>query len=233
MRCVMKRFILAGIAGLFMTGTAMATDAPMSTEPGVTFDWTGFYVGATAGYGWGDYTLFSLPPGTVGTGPNVSVDGFVGGGTIGFNWQNDNWVLGIEADISSGPDGTTPVGTSGTTWACITGLCNADIEYFGTVRGRAGLATDRWLIFATGGLAYGHVSGGIFSSAQQGGGSATGWTAGVGTEFAFAQDWTAKLEYLHVDLGDIPFGTNGGGGAFKGRGDFDVVRGGINYLFGR
>ena len=195
------------------------------------FNWTGFYVGGTVGYAWGDYTLFDDGPSPE-DGPSVRVKDWVWGGTIGANWQHANWVFGFEADISSGLDGITSQGTTTPGWSCNTDDCNADIRHVGTVRGRLGIAADRWLFYVTGGYAYGKVRGGIFNSAQQGGGSADGWAAGLGVEYAFApaSNWSAKLEWLHVDLGDIPFGI-GGGGNFLGRGDFDVVRVGLNYRF--
>lgn len=138
----------------------------------IRFDWTGVYIGAHGGKADGDYRLIQSD----GFGPTVDVDGFVGGGTIGYNWQQDGIVFGVEADISTGLDGTTPQGTSvpGGVVICGDGDCNTDVECFGTVRGRVGMANDRWLLYATGGFAWGEVEGGIFNSFQQGGGSAKG-----------------------------------------------------------
>ena len=227
----MYRLLLASTVLLSMGSVALAADAvysdPVVETPASAYNWSGFYIGAHAGYAWGDYTLFSASGG----GPNVDVDGFVGGATIGYNWQWDYLVLGIEADISNGPDGTTSQGTAGPVWSCITGDCNAEIEYFGTVRGRLGVAFDRWLVYGTAGYAYGEVEGGIENSAQQGGGSADGWAAGLGTEFGWTEHWSTKAEYLHVDLGDIPFGTGVGTEDFEGDGDFDVFRLRVNYRF--
>jgi outer membrane immunogenic protein len=230
----MRKIVIAGVvtASLGYVPAFAADLGPVAevspaapTSP--VHDWTGFYIGGILGYAWGDYTLFSAS----GRGPSVDVDGAVGGGTVGFNWQRNSWVFGIEADISSGPDGANPQGTGGPFWFCGTGDCNADIEYFGTVRARAGMTAQQWLFYVTGGYAYGHVEGGIFNSAQQGSGTAHGWTVGLGTEVAFSPNWSGKAEYLHVDLGDIPFGTGIGAEPFEGDGDFDVVRIGVNYRF--
>ncbi|TDR34846.1 outer membrane protein [Aquamicrobium defluvii] len=228
----MKKLFLASALTALTFSAAQAADAVIYEPAPVastSYDWSGFYLGAHAGYGWGDYTPFSPADGE--TGPNIDIDGFLGGLTAGYNWQLDSIVLGIEADISNGPEGKTAQGTFGPSWSCISGDCNADIEWFGTVRGRLGYAVDRFLVYGTGGFAFGHVEGGIHNSEQQGSGSATGWAAGAGVEFAWNQHWTTKAEYLHVDLGDIPFGTDSSGGSFKGDGSFDVFRLGINYKF--
>lgn len=222
----MKKILLAGIFACVGAVPCFAADEIVEAPISV-YDWSGFYVGAHAGYALGDYTLFSGDE----DGPPVDVDGLVGGATIGYNWQLENFVFGLEADISNGPDGITPQGTLTPGWSCRSGDCNAEIEYFGTVRGRIGVAVDRWLIYGTAGYAYGEVEGGIEDSEQQGGGSADGWAAGLGTEYGWTQNWTTKIEYLHVDLGDIPFGTGDPSVPFEGDGDFDVVRLGINYKF--
>lgn len=220
------------LALAFSAHAASAADMPrpMTKAPAMVaapmFDWSGFYVGVHGGYAWGDYRLFSASGG----GPTVDVDGFVGGGTIGWNWQHSNWVFGIEADISNGPDGTDNSSFS-PFWGCNTGRCNVDIDYFGTVRARLGIAVNQWMGYVTGGYAYGHAEGGIRNSVQQGSGSVDGWAAGVGIEYAFAPNWSMKLEYLHVDLGDLEFGTGVGTERFLGDGDFDVVRVGLNYRF--
>ncbi len=195
-----------------------------ASSPGNANNWDGPYLGITMGGAYGDYTLFSPS----GLGPDVDVDDIVGGATIGINLSaGSGFLLGIEADISSGPDGVTSQGTAGPFWSCNSGACNADIEYFGTVRARLGFTSGNMLIFATGGYAYGDVEGGILNSAQQGSGSASGWAAGLGIEGAWSQ-LSLKLEYLHVDLGDIPFGRGIGTEPFEGDGDFDVIRIGIN-----
>lgn len=225
-----KSAISALVLGASLSlGTAGQASEPYVGPAPSTFNWTGFYAGIHLGYATGSYDQGSpaLP-----VGPNVDVDGFVAGGTLGYNYQINNIVLGIEADISTGPDGITAQGTQTPGWRCNTGACNASIDWFGTIRARLGLAMDNWLLFVSGGYAYGEVDGGIYNSAQQGGGSADGWAAGAGVEYAMTQNLIAKFEYLHVDLGDIPFGTGlGSTDPYQGSGDFEVFRGGINIKF--
>lgn len=227
----MKRFLLASAAAAALfTSPVFAADPgmPMEEAP-VGFSWTGAYVGAFAGYNWGDYRQFSA----AGVGVNVDVDGFAGGAFVGYNFQfSNNIVVGAEADISTGLDGTTAQGTAGPFWSCNTGACNTDIDWYATIRARLGYAIDRFHVYGTGGLAIARADGGIFNSAQQGvSHTETGWTAGAGLEYAFTNNIFVRGEYLHVDLGNIRFGTGVGTEAFNGDGDFDTVRLGVAYKF--
>lgn len=183
---------LSGI--LALTGAALAAD-PVVVDP--AYDWTGFYIGATAGYGWGESRI--TDPGVVTTG-DFDIEGFIGGATLGGNWQSGDLVFGVEGDISFADiDGS---GAGGCSSDCFT-----EIEWLGTLRGRGGFAINDLLIFAAGGLAVGDV---FASSNINGFGSNTetrfGWTVGGGLEWAVTQDFSVKAEYLFVDLGhvDIP-----------------------------
>ena len=220
--------VLAALACAAMMHAPAMAGGSMKDDYSPRFSWTGAYAGFNVGYADGSYTQFSA----FGTGVNVGIDDIVAGGTVGYNYQIGNFVVGIEADISTGPEGTTAQGTAGPTWNCNTGACNADIAWFGTVRGRLGFAADKWLFFGTGGYAYGKSQGGIFNSAQQGSGVSDGWTAGGGLEYAMTSNIIVKAEYLHVNLGDIRFGTGAvGTERFKGDGDFNVFRAGLNVKF--
>ena len=133
----MKKYLLASVAalGLVAAGAASAADLPSRKGPIAApvymppaFTWTGFYVGANAGYGWGNVN-------TNGFGQVSDLDGFVGGGQIGYNYQMGQFVVGLEADLqaadlSSGDN---------------LGLLNVKTDYFGTVRARVGVAFDRFL----------------------------------------------------------------------------------------
>lgn len=227
----MKKVLFATVALAALTiAPAFAADPgmPMEEAP-IGFSWTGGYIGVQAGYGWGDYRQFSAS----GVGVNVDVDGFAGGAFVGYNYQlSNNIVLGAEADISTGLDGETAQGTAGPFWSCSTGACNTDIDWFATIRARLGYAMDRFHVYGTGGLAVARQSGGIYNSAQQGTTQTeTGWALGAGLEYAFTDNIIVRGEYLHVDLGDIRFGTGLGTEAFEGDGDFDTVRLGVAYKF--
>jgi outer membrane immunogenic protein len=229
----MKKFLLAGVAAIAFASGAQAADLGVARGPvaaaiiAPVFGWTGFYIGLNAGYGWGSYTQYSA----VGIGPGVSPKGFVGGAQIGYNYQINNFVLGIEADFQSGPRGSSPVGTAGPTYVCATGPCVVNVNWFGTVRGRAGVAFDRALIYATAGLAYGGFNGGIQNSTYVGSSTKVGYAVGAGLEYAFTNNFTAKAEYLYTNLGSAEFGVDGGGNRYRASGSFHTVRVGLNYLF--
>jgi outer membrane immunogenic protein len=161
-----------------------------------------------------------------------TADGVIGGGQIGFNWQAGPWVLGVEGQVS---------------WADLTGEHVANfrrstkVNYLGSVAGRIGYAWDRWLLFyAKGGWAFAHdkheliqVSNNQFiADASE---TRSGWMVGGGLEWAFALNWSAKIEYNFMDFGkdSITF-TNFLGQTFPL--DIDqhihLVKVGINYRFG-
>lgn len=176
------------------------------------FNWTGLYLGLNGGYGWVDAG-------------GSSVGGFVGGGQIGYNWQGigSPLVLGLEADIQGADiDQSETIGA-------VTGTTR--VKAFGTVRGRIGYAFDRAMIYATGGWAYTRTSldltgpGGSISSSDW----SSGWALGGGLEYAFMGPWSAKLEYLHVDSGDVTLTL--AGVPITGNYDLNVVRAGLNYRF--
>lgn len=226
-----------------LTLTSAAVAADMRAQPAYkasvavavpTHNWTGFYVGSLAGAAWGDTHHFVQ--GTTANTGNFDMHGAAFGGLIGFNWQVGSWVLGIESDLSrSDIKGSSGPGTFGG-YGCETSPgCETRVKSFGTTRGRLAYAHDRLLVFATGGVAYGKLQADIFDSIAAGfNGSArkSGWAAGGGFEYAFAEQWSAKVEYLHVDLGDFLYGQppNATGSAASAR--FGIVRGGINFKFG-
>jgi outer membrane immunogenic protein len=150
--------------------------------PGYT--WTGFYVGINGGYGWGRSTWDSF-------GTNTDPSGGLVGLTAGYNWQTGPWVFGLEGDI----DWSDIKGTS-------VGLETKN-NWLGTARGRLGYAfANRVMPYVTGGAAFGDIR-----ATQFGVGTVhdtnVGWTVGAGVETAIAGNWTAKLEYLYADLGDV------------------------------
>lgn len=198
----MKKSNLAAVMLLGVTSGGQAADlgvyVPESaryTDAG--FDWSGFYAGLAAGYGTG--TARSV---RVGGGPvdNIAASGGLLGATAGFNAQMDLFVLGVEGDLLwSGINGSAICDANPAF------TCGGNVEWLGTVRGRAGVALDQVLIYATGGLAVGGVSAkvtptplgttGTFSD------TFVGWTLGGGVEMAVTETITVKAEYAYNDLG--------------------------------
>ena len=225
----MKRLVAAGVGALAvfaLAGSAVAADMPRRAAPApvtkapayMPYNWTGFYLGINGGYGWGNSSFSGIP----GTG-DFDVKGGLVGGTLGYNWQAGRAVFGLETDLAwSGMNGSA---------ACGAFTCNTENNYLGTVRGRIGYAWDRFMPYVTGGLAYGDIKAGTtgFAMASD---TRFGWTLGVGAEFAIAGPWTAKLEYLYADLGDVTCGA-GCSPTPPQTVDFtaNIVRAGINYRF--
>jgi outer membrane immunogenic protein len=202
---------------------------------------------------------FATTSGTLsgfGAARNRNNDGFAGGGQVGYNWQFGSWVIGAETDIQgiAGNNhnndffGVTPTFATATGPGLPPGVVVVpgggvrNLDWFGTVRLRAGVAFDRALIYATGGFAYGGGGGNNNFVFSNGSSTRTGWTVGGGVEYAFTNNWTAKIEGLYVNLGS---GNHNNGGViydtasntiFVGSGrhhnnDFGVVRAGLNYKF--
>ena len=198
----------------------------------VPYDWTGFYVGGNIGYGWGSadaaetvnsviITFAGSSPVSFSHADTKSLNGVVGGGQIGYNWQGSpNWVYGLEADWQAASQKASqshsdPYVSLG--FSALSTTYEAKISWFGTLRGRVGYAWDRLLIYGTGGLAYGGLrlagtltDSGTFLGAPFSGTAPfavskvdAGWTAGAGVEGEIINNWTWKLEYLYVDRGSI------------------------------
>jgi outer membrane immunogenic protein len=220
----MRRVVLACLGTLTLAASATAADMPMRRygpppQPvyAPVLNWTGFYIGINGGGAWGDSKWDS-----VGT---FDVSGGLIGGTAGYNWQTAQFVFGLEGDI----DWTNIDGTSSA--ACVTGCTTAN-SWLATVRGRIGYAFDRFLPYITGGFAVGNIK-----ASQPGFGGAedtnAGWTAGGGLEFVIAGNWSAKAEYLYVDLGKFNCGLACGNGFNPDNVSFTthLVRGGVNFRF--
>lgn len=215
----MRKISLSAVAVVLMGGSALAADLPVKAAAPAyvaavpVFTWTGFYLGANAGYGWGSSDFdngFDLG----------GQDGGIVGGQIGYNWQWDNVVFGVEADLQYADLNTGYDFVGG-------GSLNTSVDYFGTVRARIGYAFDTFLPYVTGGLAYGknEIDFNYLSGAASASNTHVGYTVGGGAEYAFSQNWSAKVEYLWTDLGSEEY---------LGRDvdvSFSTVRAGINYRF--
>jgi outer membrane immunogenic protein len=216
-----RRFAIVGLAALISGDLASAADlapifkAPIPS-PSLT-DWSGLYVGANAGGGWEKYTSEFA-----GTANSTSASGGLVGATIGYNFQIDRSVFGIEGDF----DWLDLKGND----FCPAGTCAVKNNSLGTVRGRIGYAGERFLSYVTGGFAFGNIEvrAPLLGATH---GFQSGWTAGVGVEYALTNAWSIKAEYLYVDLGKLDCGISCGG-ATSIESTSQVVRLGLNYKFG-
>jgi iron complex outermembrane recepter protein len=194
--------VYLGVRGTLPGGAVSAKASPSKAQqitwtgtasPGVV-NWTGIYLGINAGFGFGasDWSdgVTGMSSGT------FRASGLIFGGTLGANYQVGSLVLGVEGD-GAWADGSG-FGTFAATGLCAGG-CLTNNTWLGTVRGRAGYAFDRYLVYGTGGAAFGNVRAN-FSNDPVSSANETGWTAGAGIEVALAPNWSAKAEYLLVDL---------------------------------
>jgi len=207
----MRRFVTTTLLSLLaLNGAALAADLP--PPPSLPADdlplWTGFYAGLNVGGAFGSSRTafniagFPLPA------FDTSLAGAVGGAEAGYNWQTGPWVVGLEASFEgSGLRGAR-------TAPCLPPLCGAlaasytqKLAWFGTLRPRLGYSVGNWLFYATGGGVLGEVGAdatatvGPFTAADKRSQTRAGWTAGGGVEVELARGWSAKIEYLHLDLG--------------------------------
>jgi outer membrane immunogenic protein len=258
----MKKVIGALAAFVGVVGTACAADLPVKAMPmvaPVAFNWTGFYVGVNAGYAWSrerevtysNITGTLVSPTGVPRFVNFDAKGAVAGGQIGYNFQSGVFLFGIEADADY-----ANISGKATSFGMIdvrrSSTGDQRLDTLATLRGRFGLTHDRFLAYATGGLAVGFAKstssfsntdgcvfpGGGANQCPTGSASKTlaGWTAGGGLEYAFDRSWSLKGEYLYYNLGSLsytlsdanfPGVTYGASTEFRGH----VIRGGINYRF--
>ena len=249
------------IAAIALIGTpVLAADlnkpvvykAPPPAPPAPVYSWTGWYVGINGGWGWAsgcctygaNGTIFDTVNGaTVNT--SGSINGGLFGGQIGANYQINALVLGIEGDWDWS-------GQSRTGSVCILEPACANngaaisetvkIPWIATVRGRFGYAADRVLFYGTGGVAFistsDNISGntlGFSGTILNASTTSTGWTAGAGVEWAFAQNWTAKVEYLYVaanvSQATAPIPLIGGTLTESGNIHDSLIRAGINFKY--
>jgi outer membrane immunogenic protein len=206
-----SRIVWGAVAALAAgwAGAAQAADLSYGSrgpytvnQPLNAFSWAGPYLGGNLGYDWGSVDHNPTKP-----------SGFSGGVQGGYNWQSGPLVFGVEGDIQlSGADDTFAPRKFSNPW-------------FGTVRGRVGYAFNNVLFYGTGGLAFGELQADTFGLTETH--TNVGWTLGVGTEVGIAQNWSAKIEYLYVDLASDNFAITGVSNAYR----FGMVRAGINYHF--
>jgi outer membrane immunogenic protein len=275
---MLRKILLSTVLIAAAAGSAAAADlprrgvAPAPYLAAPVFTWTGFYVGLNAGAGWNNNrgiatTVDTLVNPIYGIGDNSNDAGFTGGVQAGYNMQFGSFVAGVEADINyidrngGNNNGAFPAApaTAGTDFLVSRG--GNSNNWFGTLRGRLGFAFDRFLVFGTGGLAFGGNSGGgivqqrdyavapgvpvvTTLAGNNGDDNNVGWALGGGMEYAFSNSMSFKVEYLHVALGNknnsfttLPAAagtsTYAGGDviSLRNQNKFDIVRAGVNFRF--
>ncbi len=206
----MKKTILAiTVAAVVATsGAANAADLPRGPSPYYApaaasgFNWSGAYAGINLGYDWGSVTNSSVRPA-----------GLEGGLQGGYNWQSGQFVYGAETDIQiTGADDTFAPWKFSNPW-------------FGTRRGRAGVAYNNILFYATLGLAYGALK--VESAGLSEKKTHVGWAGGLGVEFGFMPNWSAKVEYLYMDLSNRAYSITATTNGLES----NILRFGVNYHF--
>jgi outer membrane immunogenic protein len=195
----MRKILLSTVALVAMAGVASAADlpstkaAPVYIPPAPVFTWTGFYIGVEGG---GDFRNYH----DNWTGRGLNKDGGLVGGVLGYNWQFNNFVVGLEGDAAALLSGNEAWTYSGA--QVYNNTLNGD--YAAAIRGRLGIpAFERALFYVAGGVAFGDVKynytpvvGNGISATQD----RVGWTIGAGMDYAFTPNWIARIEYRYVDL---------------------------------
>jgi outer membrane immunogenic protein len=230
----------SALAGLFLIGLGAAVPAnaadirlPVKAAPPAFvhtyYNWTGFYLGAHAGYAWADFSGTDAVLGVLAG--STTANGLIYGGQVGFNYQFGSWVLGIEGEFSFGD-----VKSSESLLGLATGEVKLDRIY--TAAARVGYAFDRTMIYGKFGGAwtqeeYNFTLLGL--TAATGSVDRSGWVLGVGVEYAFMGNWSAKLEYNYMDMGSkaVTLTTLGGLVVTPANVDLTVqtIKAGLNYRF--
>ena len=239
-----KKIILGAVAALVLGPTAVsAADLAVKAPPPVViYDWTGFYIGGSAGGSIGTTDHIDVATG-LSDAAGFNITGWLAGGTVGYNWQVASFVVGFEGDASwvnetgrnadIGPNGLNFLGPNGQPAFTST----TKETWVATARGRVGYAVDNLLFYATGGYAAAGAEAGIkdsntnvlLASATS---TRSGWTAGGGLEWGFAPNWSAKFEILYMSFNTVTFNTVQGEGPRTVPLTDTVARAGVNFRFG-
>jgi outer membrane immunogenic protein len=219
---MLRRALTAALGAVALTGAAGAADLPSRAPPPVyvppapIFTWTGLYVGVQAGYAWANESSTILNPGGQQTVPplpvappaanipySVKPQGVIGGAHVGYNLQVNQWVIGVEGNVDgSSLNQSANIGVP----PFYAGTVKTSATLQGSLRGRLGIAWDRWLVYGTGGVAFAGVNN-SYNTVQFGGSTdsisktRTGWTVGGGIAYAVTNNWSIGVEYRYSDFG--------------------------------
>lgn len=252
----------------------MPVKAPVAAVAAPIYSWTGWYGGLSGGYGWGHSdpgavitpASFPLPPGFAleppvpppGSIADPDVKGWLFGGQLGYNFQFERAVFGVEADISWANIGGS---RNGAPFSFLinnpdheridaAGRVATKLDWFGTVRGRFGYAFDRFMPYVTGGLAYGDIKTTVSATASQFDTGVTpatlvatnnfaastssvhvGYALGAGVDWAVTERWVLRAEYMYLNFGrGSAFGIAPITASDSGM-NVNLVRGALNYRF--
>ncbi len=235
---MLRKLLLSSVAATAMVGSALAADLPSRRPPPPVvpvvplFTWTGFYIGVDGGYASQNIRENGIFGGLAAYTLNFRATGPVGGGHAGFNWQVNQFVFGAEGDVLGM---STRVNGPFNTFLFSNSVWRSNIE--GSLRGRAGVAFDRFLVYATGGVAFetfrlrqnflfGPILGEQFTPTR------AGLTVGGGVEYAFTNNWLARVEGRYSDFGTFNNASVLIPGLFYRERVQEVkVTGGISYKF--
>jgi outer membrane immunogenic protein len=249
-------FLATAIVGLVGMSAGSAADlgspaykAPPPLPPAAPpFSWTGFYIGGNIGAGWGtsDTTLIASPALGLGLAGNLpfgtlSPSGILGGAQVGYNWQSDWLVLGVEGDFDAAAIRANSSCTNGTVFATM--ACSTNTSWLASASGRVGgVVGERMLAYVKGGGAWKETKysatdtfGAFLPAGTSVSSSAvrTGWLLGLGLEYAFAPHWTGSVEYDYMDFGsqNVIFTTTGFSVPASLDDKLSEVKMGLNYKF--
>jgi len=250
----MKKILLT--AALIAVGSISANAADLGARPYTkapiadpAYDWSGFYIGVNAGYGWGHNHHDDLTPGggywtekvgMVGHRQTVDPRGAVYGGQIGYNWQAANWVFGLEGQFN----GASVKRTDISIFYPGENFLSAKIDSFATATARIGYAFNNWLPYIKGGYAAAHLKTNdfdIYGDTLDHSAWRSGYVVGAGLEYAFAPNWTFGVEYNYMDFGGKSFagrdiysttGTPTDPESFNDKLKFSTVTARLSYKFG-
>ncbi len=207
----MRNLLLSTVALAALAGQAFAADlpsrkeAPVYVAPVPVYSWTGFYVGADIGGSWGNANLW-VPGGPLGNtfSHNATNNGVIGGGFVGYNYQINNFVVGLQGEFDGTGNGNqrylAPVNGFGNVYQS-----SFNQNWIASIDGRLGLAMDHTLFYVIGGVAWDQQSANLTNLTDGYGVSIsntrTGYDIGGGIEYAFTNNWTGRIEYRYYNFG--------------------------------